>query len=932
MFEIMLKKLRHKKWINLCLLICSTLYMATMISFPLYEGAAYTRMFHDEFNDALTEKGEWPAILTVSGDASSKKDKGRFKLVQDVMAQAPDILGVDEKTTIYYNCLPQSNISSEMKREDLSAGIKTVAMTDIENHIEIVGGESYSETGIAADGAIEVLIGESAMYKKGVLVGETIILENIKDLDGNPIRLLIKGVFRPDNNEDFYWQINDSNICNECFIRMDVFEEKFLGENLEKYSIIANGYFLWDYSNVTYDEVSRIKDKTDWLREESEYKGIIKETKYMDTVEEYCAKASRIQSTLVILQIPVIVMVALALFMISSKMYSVEGNEIAIIKSRGSYRKQIFALYFEQSLVIVIAGAIIGVPLGFGFASVLGSTRNFLEFDMSNVLPITMNTKAMWYAVLAIVFSMLCLTIPAISNSGISIVNFKQQKAAKKKTLWEKLFLDVIALGVSLYGFYTYRGKEAAIADTIASNQSLDPLLYVSSSLFIIGAGLLYLRIQPLIIELIYFVVQKKMGPAGYMAFMENRKNNRKQHMIMLFLVMTISLGIYHATVARSILENAEDNAKYLYSADVVLREKWFELLNTSNKPSGQYTEPDLSKYQGAEWIEKYTKVYNEKKGEILGGENNGLQVTTLGINTKEFGEVTNLAKGLNEKSYHTYLNELAATTDGMLVSSNFATVLGYKVGDDIIVKSPNGRETFGKIVDFVDYFPGYRASETVIDASGTATTQPNYLIVTHSDRIRKQWGSIPYELWIDIKDGCGSREIYDFVNENNITLKEYVNASEELEAVRGDPLLQGTNGVLTLNFVITILLCGIGYMVYWIMAIKERELVFGVLRASGFHRSEVITLLLLEQTFCGVFSCIAGAGIGLLTSRLFAPLLQNAYSAGNQAIPMLLITNDFDMVRLFAVVALMMAVCAAVLIRIVQQLNITKALKLGEE
>ena len=90
--------------------------------------------------------------------------------------------------------------------------------------------------------------------------------------------------------------------------------------------------------------------------------------------------------------------------------------------------------------------------------------------------------------------------------------------------------------------------------------------------------------------------------------------------------------------------------------------------------------------------------------------------------------------------------------------------------------------------------------------------------------------------------------------------------------------------------------------------------------------------MLMNEQLFSGVLSIIAGLGIGKLTSDKFVPMLQMAYQAGNQVVPMRLITDSDDMVRLFGVIIAMMAVCMCVLIGLVFKLNVAKALKLGEE
>ena len=157
----------------------------------------------------------------------------------------------------------------------------------------------------------------------------------------------------------------------------------------------------------------------------------------------------------------------------------------------------------------------------------------------------------------------------------MSIVHLKQSRAAKKRTWWEKVFLDFICLAVALYGYYSYLRNEEQLLKDMLLGKSLDPLLYLCSSLFIVGMGLLYLRLQPLFVKLVYLIGKRFWRPASYASFMESLKNGRKQHFIMLFLILTISLGIFHATVARTILQNAHDNTEYLDGADIILKETW---------------------------------------------------------------------------------------------------------------------------------------------------------------------------------------------------------------------------------------------------------------------------------------------------------------------------------------------------------------------
>ncbi len=931
MFRIMLQKMWHKKWMSLSLLIGCILLISTAISFPLYEKAAYDRMLQDEFNMIISRDGDWPTLMTMSV-YSQKDESGKIGQVEELAYSMYDNLGVTENQTVFYYVLQRATMVSDMNREDAeSLGVSLAGLTDIEKHINVVNGACFSEDGRSEDGCIEVIISEDCLISQGLLLGETLTMKNLTDGEGNPIRIKVSGVFRKADEADFFWQ-DSGQLANKAYMNMDLFREMFTTEYASKYALNCQYYVFMNYQDILYDGIEDLVNKTKYYCEQSEYKSVIDNTEYMDTLDGYLRKINRISATLMILQVPVLIMVCAFLLMISGQMYEMERNEISVIKSRGSYRSQIFRLYLYQSMVLVGIAALLGIPLGIGFSKVLGATRNFLEFDLSLSLDIVFTPKAVIYAACAMLLALLSLTVPAIKHSKISIVNLKQQKALKKKSWWEKLFLDIILIAVSVYGYYNFHKNMSELSASVLQGESLDPLLYISSSLFILGLGLLFLRIHPYIVLLIYNIGKRFWKSASYISFQENIRNGRKQQLIMLFLIMTVSLGIYHATVARTILANAVENAEYLNGGEVVLREFW-PLSHDPNKQSGSsFMEPDFSKYTMMDIADSCTKVLYVDAGYLSLKKFDRQNVTIMGIHTKEFGSMTKMPEGLLEKPYYEYLNTLAKVPDGLLVSSNFKSVLGYEIGDGLTFYRTSGMDAFGKIVGFVDYFPGYAPSVIAMNPDGTAYKQDNFLIVAHYDTLRQEWGTQPYEVWIDLKDGYGSGDMLNWIEENEIQAVKYSNKDANLQNTMEDPLLQGTNGVLTMGFIVTILLCAIGYLIYWIMAIRERELMFGVLRACGFHKGELVHMLVNEQIFCGVFSVLAGIGIGKLSSRMFVPILQQAYASENQVLPMKLITDAADMYRLYGVISVAMLVALLVLIIILFKMNVTKALKLGEE
>lgn len=918
----------------LCLVLGSILLIATVVSFPMYRNAAFDRMLKDEFQNYLTEYGEWPAMQEMVVISKKEKDGVTMARLESLTDGLYDQLGVTEKNNIKYYSLAKVEAESLMKNTE-ELYLRLAYLTGLPEHAELIAGEMYSEDGLADDGSIEVVISQQCMISSDLLVGETIEFKALKGPDGKKIRMKIVGVFQEADSKDFYWQVKPDTMDNVCLMNEALFREYFTGANAAKYTITCSYYTLFEYEDLQASNAAHMMKEIKYLTEESAYRSVIAQPAYMNILESFNGKQNKIEATLFILQVPVLILLCAFLFMISGQMYDMEKNEISVIKSRGSSSGQVFRLYLYQSVFLTLMGLAGGFPLGMLFSRILGSAENFLEFDITRELNVRITTDVCQYAAAAAVISVLIMTLPALKHSRLSIVKLKQQNALKKKSWWEKLFLDAVCLGISLYGFYSFSKNQEALVQSVLQGESLDPLLYISSSLFIVGAGLLFLRIQPLLVGLVYNLGKKFWKPASYASFMENIKNGRKQQFIMLFMILTISLGMYHATVARTILANAKQNAEYLQGADMIIRERWTDNSAFAAQSQGditlQYDEPDFAKYAELKSAESYTKVIFDTKA-YLKEKGDTTPVTLMGIHTREFGENTYVSQELLGKHYYEYLNELAVVSNGVLVSRNYETILGMKVGDTITVYNQDDKYITLKILDFFDYWPGYAPTSLGLNPDGSVSRGENYQMVANISTLTQKWGVTPYEVWFTLKDDADMNEVYQWVQDNNVTVYKYVDKAAEVQKVVEDPLLQGTNGVLTMGFIVTIILCAVGYLIYWIMSIRSREMMFGVLRACGMHKGELFHMLMNEQIFSGVLSIFAGIGIGKLTSKMFVPMLQTAYAAANQVLPMELITNQMDMIRLYCVIAGVMAVCLAVLILLVFKLNVTKALKLGEE
>lgn len=941
MFKMMLEKLLSKKWMSLCLLAGILLLSATAVSFPMYRSAAFDRMLREEFRSHLSSEGRWPAVNSLV--LISKKDASgqAMSRAEELMGKICGMLGVTPLDTIYYYSLAKEDARSLMNRDDFGRlSLRLGFLSGLPEHAKMLAGDMYSEEGVSEDGCLEAVISQSCMVESDLLIGEVIEFPDLQAPDGKPVKVKITGVFGEDGENDFYWQKKPEEMNLDCLVDERAFREYFAGDRAGNNIITVICYSLFEYEDLRAGQTEKLAEVTDWLTEESPYRHVLAKPAYRDILETYEGKRMRIQATLFLLQIPVLALLGAFLFMISGQMYDMERGDISVMKSRGASRGQIVRLYFYQSCFLVILGTAGGLVLGAVFAGALGSARSFLEFDLQNGIwpgaEALYTGETLWYGAAAMGACILIMTFPALRHSKISVVSLKRQKAAKKRSWWEICFLDAVCLAVSLYGYYSWTRSEGRVAESVLKGEAMEPLQYMGSSLFILGLGLAALRLQPLLLGAVYAMGRRFWGPASYISFMENGKNGRKQQFIMIFLIMAVSLGMFHATAARTILENALENRGYLEGADYIVKEVWEDnssLLNGEAEEEFRYYEPDFDKYARLEGVSSYTKVVYDDRAYVELGGNKRQDTVLMGIHTKQFGENTKMPPGLTEKHYYEYLNELALHPEGVLASADLRDVWGYQVGDVITYCDGRKNKAKGKIVDFFTYWPGYAPSVLERNPDGGVNRKTRSMVVAPIGTLVSNWGTVPYEVWMKAGEDSGDGEgFYRWVEQEKVRLVRYVDREAELEAVIEDPLLQGTNGILTMGFLVVILLCGVGYLIYWILSIRSREMLFGILRAGGMRRGEIFHILLNEQIFCGGYAVGAGILIGNLTCRLFVPILQNAYAASDQVLPLHLITDGRDMARLYGVVGAVLALCLLVLVVLVRKLNVAKALKMGEE
>ena len=937
MFHLVLQRILHKKWMVASLLIGNILLIAIAVSHPMYQAASKRHMLTDYFVKYMEEHNTYPMVVTSVGRVRKESGRKQLNSTGKYVDALPDYFGVDAiesvtfRSTVAADATPLTIHDSASSTQKLSIA----SLNGLKDHTTILSGSMYSSK-VSDDGFIEAIIPQSVMVEFNLLVGEELEFEKIKNLDNtDTIKIRVVGVFTNSDDEDLFWLRSPDSYSQYLFIDEGIFETIFLDETAKKYQVDEAKTVMFDYTQLRPENVDHVLEVIDYMT--GKYKTVysaIDKPAFVELLNMFKIEEKQVSVTLSILQVPVIVLIAAFIFMISRQMLEMEENEIALLKSRGATRKQVLSMYFMQSAILSGVSLIIGLGLGAIICKCLGAASAFLQFSSKRSLSIEYTGEVFLYALAAVAVSIIMTILPVLKRNKVSIVAAKRKKSRSNKPFWQKFYLDVVILAVSLYGLYTFNIQQEELMVRVLSGKALDPLLFLSSSLFIVGAGMVSLRLHSLIIRLVYAIGKKKWKPAAYTSFLQLIRTGNKQAFIMVFLVLTVAFGMFNTTVARTILANAENNLVYTKGADVVINEYWRNnAAYAASDPDEElvFTEPDFGKY-GQLGADGVAKVFIDNKV-IVKVDSKNLDTKLMAIDTAAFGHTTDIAPGLLKYDYYDYLNVLSTNPEAVLLSSNYRDKLGMKIGDRITYRVDDSYiagSLQGVIYGFFDYWPSYAPTSVQVMADETIQTVDNYLIVAHLTTVQEKLGVFPYQIWINM--GGNTSGFYEFADSENLKLTSMTDAVKLKNDIAAQPLFQGTNGILTMSFITILLICAIGYVIYWMLSIRSRELLFGIFRAMGMTRSEIIRMLVNEQAFTGIFGIVFGLVIGWLASKLYVPIIQIAYSAADRVLPLELITKNSDIARLVIIIVIMFLICIGILIRQVFRMKISQALKLGED
>jgi len=981
MLRLALRKLMSSPWKTACLFLGCVLALAVASSIPAYTNAILGRTLVKDMEShqrSLQQgSGGFPAYTAIDFDwmRYTKSDRAElFAALRAEAAKIPDYMRTPASLT--GEIMTAMYLYHYDSRSELTTYMPVVSMTGFEGHVKVVKGRMFEPN--PAGGVTEVVVQDFLIEGTSYSVGDEIILRSGIDPKLRFSVRIVGIVVADEEVADAFWY-KDANTYRHArtMFMSDADMERFMftGDNLKHMSSCI-WYAALDYRQIIAEEVP---DITEGFRSfqctvvgltDRKHSAVFTGT---NVLQAYISRYWGLILNVLVLAVPVLILLLYYIFMVARLKVRSEQTEISVMQSRGAAGGQVLGVHLLESALLLIPAAALALPLSSFMCQMIGASNGFLEFVGRRALNVQFTRNTLLAMLLAGALYVLMTLLPVIKQSKINIVQEKAKSARRSKApVWRKFFLDFILLGVSGYAYYSMSLSRDVLASTGMKPAAggMDYLLFLASTMFAVGAGLLFLRLYPLVVRLIYRIGRRWWGAVPYASLHQVRYDNNSAGFIMIFLVMTVSVGMFSANAARTINRHVEDNVRYTVGADITIVPDWNKHKGTTLGDDGGpgtdfYINLDIRDYEKIEGAQAVARVFTST-ATVEYSEEVRPQAALMAVDPYDFARTVWTRAGLNPHHLNEYMNILTEYPYAVILSRCLADELGLKPNDPVTIQYDGGTAEC-VVAGFIDYMPGYKpklmargwSSATLKMSNGRVVPtrteigglRDRNLVIANLEYLQRRNPTQPYKIWVRKEPGVTDREVYSSIEKLNLSAPDgaslpnevqasmgymppppVMSSAQEIAKAKNDPVLQGTNGMLSLGFIISMTVCTLGFLIYWILSIKTRALQFGVLRAMGVRRRGVLGMLALEQLMVSGAAIGAGIVIGVLTSRLFVPMYELTYWDPLQPVPFRVIADTGDYEKILIVLGVMLLIGLGVLARIILTSKIDQALKLGED
>ena len=572
-------------------LVASTL----LASAPIYARAMADLGLKFTVRDEL--RGE-PSIRTgIEGQQLGTPDSRA--VIEAVEARIDERLGwfVNERSIVVESGRLTIGRTGDEPRAGTNLGV-LYAIEGFERHVALDEGRLPAPTG--PGGPLEVAMGARAAAVARLMPGDTFLLiEEIDNCDRiipqgmqpqlpcdltvktrYAVPALLTGIISVEDPDAAFWgavadryvmptaPLVDSGLVSPMMAHVDAvlgdLAVRYPGQRLDlRWNVLA------DVDQLDQGNFQRAREDILGLNQDLRVYSGYAASPLVVTLDAFGRSADfqRVPLTILLIQIAAIALFYVAL--ISVAVVERQGEQIALLRGRGSSTAQVVGLYALEGLALGLPAILIAPFIAGGITALLGFTPVFSDISGGELLPVSFEPLAFPLAAMGALLSIVALTAPAFVVARRGPQGQRRALARPTAGLIQRYYLDVVLVGFALLALWELNERESVYTPSATGGVSTDPLLLASPALIIAAAAAVLARLYPIGLRIIVQATGRVVGVAVAMGLWQLVRRPGPYTQLALLLMMAVAVGMFAASYTSTTERSYEDRARFTAGVEV---------------------------------------------------------------------------------------------------------------------------------------------------------------------------------------------------------------------------------------------------------------------------------------------------------------------------------------------------------------------------
>ena len=244
-----------------------------------------------------------------------------------------------------------------------------------------------------------------------------------------------------------------------------------------------------------------------------------------------------------------------------------ESAELALLRMRGASTWQTIGIHTTQSAVIAVAASLAAPFVAHGMVALSGLIPPMSTLTGGEALSVSQARSVLPFVLGGglLTFVAMGLAIVPLARRGVLELRGLASRPARQ-SVWQRYYLDIFLVVLAVVVLYELR-RQGLVGS--GEDIGLDPFSVAAPALFLFSGALLLLRVLPLLLRGIGWVMTRFRGMAAALPGWHLGRNPIPYGRLALLVWLTTGFGAFALTYADTLDTSYEDRAAFQSGGDV---------------------------------------------------------------------------------------------------------------------------------------------------------------------------------------------------------------------------------------------------------------------------------------------------------------------------------------------------------------------------